>query len=389
MYPNATHILQPLDVSVFGPLKQRWKSICRKWRFDHNCEEITKFNICKALKEIIFEASVPNAIKSGFRACGIYPFNEDNVDYTKCIANVQADTIASNISVRHLSYLEYFESKIEPELLQVILFKDTRNKGIDWQGDLLASKLFDVWMKFQEDSEKQHPNFSISQNLLASKKDPIAVESISHDAPSTSRDFPSTSSDVPSVNSDVPSTSHTDQALFSNVANSQDLSSGISSARKSLSPVIQRVCFWPGDKHTTKAKFKRNCKRPLPSVITSDLGKSFLEEKEKEKSDKEHAKLAKKAKKSAKKPKKNTLDEDWTCNICKSSWFDEDDAGIVSKWVECDLCKKQFHFNCVPIIHLNKFQLDIPDSDDDEYSFMCMDCTELNDDSDKFSDELD
>lgn len=37
LFPNATHILQPLDVAVFGPMK---KNIIRQWRIDHDGREI-------------------------------------------------------------------------------------------------------------------------------------------------------------------------------------------------------------------------------------------------------------------------------------------------------------------------------------------------------------
>jgi hypothetical protein len=30
--PNATHILQPLDIAVFHPLKAAWRAVLQKWR---------------------------------------------------------------------------------------------------------------------------------------------------------------------------------------------------------------------------------------------------------------------------------------------------------------------------------------------------------------------
>lgn len=42
LFPNATHILQPQDVSVFGPMKQKWKKICRQWRIGHDGQEVGK-----------------------------------------------------------------------------------------------------------------------------------------------------------------------------------------------------------------------------------------------------------------------------------------------------------------------------------------------------------
>ena len=29
--PNATHVVQPLDIGVFGPLKSRLESLCHDW----------------------------------------------------------------------------------------------------------------------------------------------------------------------------------------------------------------------------------------------------------------------------------------------------------------------------------------------------------------------
>jgi hypothetical protein len=36
LFPNTIHILQPLDVTVFAPLKSKWKSTIRQWRLDHD-----------------------------------------------------------------------------------------------------------------------------------------------------------------------------------------------------------------------------------------------------------------------------------------------------------------------------------------------------------------
>lgn len=61
LYPNSTHILQPLDVAVFGPMKRNWKRTVRAWRIDHDGNEITKFDIPQALSQII---RAPNAKKN-------------------------------------------------------------------------------------------------------------------------------------------------------------------------------------------------------------------------------------------------------------------------------------------------------------------------------------
>jgi len=42
LFPNTTHILQPLDVSVFAPLKAKWKSTFSQLRIDNDVKEICK-----------------------------------------------------------------------------------------------------------------------------------------------------------------------------------------------------------------------------------------------------------------------------------------------------------------------------------------------------------
>ncbi|KAJ8945178.1 hypothetical protein NQ314_009310 [Rhamnusium bicolor] len=45
LLPSTTHILQPLDVSVFFPLKNRWIKEVALWRFQHDGKEIRKKNV--------------------------------------------------------------------------------------------------------------------------------------------------------------------------------------------------------------------------------------------------------------------------------------------------------------------------------------------------------
>lgn len=91
MYPNATRILQPADVSLFRPVKQFWKSAVREWLLENDGEVVTKQNFATVLKEGT-EKINPLCIVNGFRACGLYPFNPDAVDYSKCIAKAPSTT---------------------------------------------------------------------------------------------------------------------------------------------------------------------------------------------------------------------------------------------------------------------------------------------------------
>lgn len=46
------------------------------------------------------------------------------------------------------------------------------------------------------------------------------------------------------------------------------------------------------------------------------------------------------------------------------------------RWIECDECKSQFHYNCLPKKHLEQYGLEEDDNDDDEVAFVCHVCVE-------------
>ena len=92
LFPNVTHILQPLDVAVFGPMKAKWKSFCRQWRIDHEGQEINKENVPVPLNSFIIDPSMTNNIKSGFKKTGIFPFDANSVDYTKIVKRLAGST---------------------------------------------------------------------------------------------------------------------------------------------------------------------------------------------------------------------------------------------------------------------------------------------------------
>lgn len=84
LYPNATRILQPADVSCFRPLKALWKHGVMKWRRNNPFSQLTRAEFAPILNEIISDL-VPESISNGFRACGLCPWNVNAVDFTKCL----------------------------------------------------------------------------------------------------------------------------------------------------------------------------------------------------------------------------------------------------------------------------------------------------------------
>ncbi|CAG5047526.1 unnamed protein product [Parnassius apollo] len=95
LYPNSTHILQPCDVGIFGPLKKNWKRVVRKHK-QASTVPITKQNFA-ALFKIAYDRSIkPTTIKNSFRVCGLYPMSPDAVDYSRCISNRRQEIAQQN-----------------------------------------------------------------------------------------------------------------------------------------------------------------------------------------------------------------------------------------------------------------------------------------------------
>ena len=86
LLPNATHHLQPLDVAFYGPLKKVWRSLLFEWRKTSTGRKygtIPKERFAPVLKQLIeklmIEGNGRSNLINGFRKCGIYPFNPDEV----------------------------------------------------------------------------------------------------------------------------------------------------------------------------------------------------------------------------------------------------------------------------------------------------------------------
>ncbi|XP_065094542.1 uncharacterized protein LOC135715060 [Ochlerotatus camptorhynchus] len=84
--PNTTRILQPADVAVFRPLKNSWARVIDEMKSENPTETVTMLNFGKLLQKANTIALKQSTIANGFRTCGLFPFNPNVVDYSKCLA---------------------------------------------------------------------------------------------------------------------------------------------------------------------------------------------------------------------------------------------------------------------------------------------------------------
>lgn len=86
LYPNSTRILQPTDVAAFRPLKEGWKrGLFERRKQNRSMAAVTKVDFAPILQNVIKETITPNILKNGFRACGLYPWNPNNINFDKCL----------------------------------------------------------------------------------------------------------------------------------------------------------------------------------------------------------------------------------------------------------------------------------------------------------------
>ncbi|CAG5058953.1 unnamed protein product [Parnassius apollo] len=154
LYPNSTHLLQPMDVSVFRPLKLFWRQETRKWKTENLGEQVKKENFAPILKRAL-ESITPDCIKNGFRVGGLFPYGPDLVDFTKLNIQNRASTSKSACdSTKNQAFLSQLEAEI------VKIFKrsklDTFNKcfylPMSELADVLPTEdltMYTIWAKYK------------------------------------------------------------------------------------------------------------------------------------------------------------------------------------------------------------------------------------------------
>ena len=85
--PHCSHKLQPLDRTVFGPLKKLVNSAQDSWMRNHPGRSMTIYDIPSQIRYSWPLAATPKNIISGFRVAVIFPYNDnifDDHDFAPC-----------------------------------------------------------------------------------------------------------------------------------------------------------------------------------------------------------------------------------------------------------------------------------------------------------------
>ena len=96
--PNTTHVLQPLDVGVFGPMEQCWRTILKNYKISTRAANITKEHFPELIKELWKKLLTPEHLKSGFLTVGLAPFDPSTVKSRQLAPSVHASAISEPVT---------------------------------------------------------------------------------------------------------------------------------------------------------------------------------------------------------------------------------------------------------------------------------------------------
>ena len=102
--PNTTHAAQPLDVSIFGPLKEHWSSVCHSYVSKTPGKVITKYTCSGLFHQAWYKTISPELIAAGFRKVGVCPYDRTAikvVSLDNCRAGVDTTQDADEEQLSH------------------------------------------------------------------------------------------------------------------------------------------------------------------------------------------------------------------------------------------------------------------------------------------------
>ncbi|KAJ8917899.1 hypothetical protein NQ315_002591 [Exocentrus adspersus] len=275
LYPNATRILQPADVGVFKPVKNMWKRAVLEWRRLNPDEQLTKEKFAPILK-IVVDNIKPSCIINGFRATGLYPFNFDAIDASKCLGKRKTsdandrltndcmidveEPINENGNIRCESNNKYLSYDAFCDVVGHETIDQFENFAKDGR-DETESLLYKLWCKFKE-IPKENPKNQDAANGIIHEDNPEDIQiNIVHSLKDGEEEK---------------SESHSFEI-------SKEIIENTDSVPSNEDRCLKELLYWPD---TPQRKNKRHSEK-MPYVITSTGWKNVYTEKKRKKEEEE------------------------------------------------------------------------------------------------------
>lgn len=101
--PHSSHKIQPLDRSLFSPLKTKYAIECDKWMTQHPGRGITQFQVARLFNIAYKQVATMSNAESGFKVSGIFPFDDNLFDESDFAPSSVTDQIFNQPHVTPLS----------------------------------------------------------------------------------------------------------------------------------------------------------------------------------------------------------------------------------------------------------------------------------------------
>lgn len=76
--PHTSHRLQPLDLTVYGPLKSAYSKECSLFMRNHVHQKITPFDVAEIFNKAFVQIASIDKAQKGFQVSGIVPYNPNS-----------------------------------------------------------------------------------------------------------------------------------------------------------------------------------------------------------------------------------------------------------------------------------------------------------------------
>uniref|UniRef100_A0ABD2WF65 HTH CENPB-type domain-containing protein n=1 Tax=Trichogramma kaykai TaxID=54128 RepID=A0ABD2WF65_9HYME len=184
LFPNATHIIQPLDVVLFHQLKDRYRQTLRQWKYEKNIiTDFKKHLFAPVLEATLNSCDFTESLKNGFCTTGLFPLDPDAVNYEilnknkNKKKNSQPTPVTTVISVQQ-DALNFYEEKI----LSASVLKSFKKHIFEdnWLGYPELLNHFIMWRKLIKMNDASKDFIAVKDSTLRSDVLTLHKEQINH-----------------------------------------------------------------------------------------------------------------------------------------------------------------------------------------------------------------
>ena len=113
--PHTSHLLQPLDVGIYGPFKYYYHAECSMYMKKNMREVVTRYNMCEIGCKAYLKAMTPMNIQTAFRKTGIHSYSWQVIAADKLYP---AEVFRQDEPVKKVKAMKISKEEVEKFLLE-------------------------------------------------------------------------------------------------------------------------------------------------------------------------------------------------------------------------------------------------------------------------------